>query len=194
MFFEIDTYHMYANRGARPVPSDPTNNTLWDAAGFVKSNWKRLVGYHVKDANRILPATPAPPERPVHADLDADQRRRLEGFPLNGGVDGIYSLEGHLGNGAASQAKPGFQPRGAGFDPGSTAPGARPGPDPNVIGFRNFFTDVRSTRGRGFQYHIIESDSGPGSYNAPFPANDPRPTIRVARSGSPSTARRTCWA
>jgi sugar phosphate isomerase/epimerase len=174
VFFEIDTYHMYANRGARPVPSDPTNNTLWDAAGFVKSNWKRLVGYHIKDANRILPATPAPPSVPFTQTWTRTSADGSKVFPLNGGVDGIYSLEGHLGNGAASQAKPGVQPRGAGFDPGSNAPGARPGPDPNVIGFRNFFTDVRSTRGRGFEYHIIESDSGPGPYNAAFPANDPR--------------------
>ena len=161
--FQIDTYHMYANRGARPYPSDPSNNTLWDAEGFVKRNWKRLIGYHVKDANRILPNTPAPPAVPF------TQTQTRPGFPLAGGVDGIYALEGHIGNGAASRAAAGYVPMGAGFDPGSSGPngpnnpgGARPGPDPNVIGFRNFFTQVRSTRGRGFRYHIIESDSGPG--------------------------------
>jgi hypothetical protein len=100
------------------------------------------------------------------------QTQTRPGFPLNGGVDAIYSLEGHLGKGYPA-------------DPGSTAPGARPGPDPNVIGFRRFFTEVRSMRSRGFRYHIIESDSGPGPYDPALPFTDPRQdpgrSLRVAK-------------
>ena len=159
--FQIDTYHMYNNRGARPY----ADGSLWDAEAFVKRNWKRLVGYHVKDANRVNP-TPAPPGNVF------TQTAARTGFPLNGGVDAIYSLEGHIGKGYPA-------------DPGSTAPGARPGPDPDVIGFRRFFTEVRSTRSRGFRYHIIESDSGPGPYDAtkPFtdPSQDPGRSLRLAK-------------
>jgi len=142
--FEIDSYHMYNNRGARP---DPVDGSLWDAEGFMKRNWKRLMGYHVKDANRIIP-TPAPATSGPFIQTTA-----RPGFPLNNGVDAIYSLEGHIGKGYP-------------FDPGSTPPGARPGPDPSVIGFRKMFTEVRSNRAKGFRYHIIESDSGPGPYTA----------------------------
>jgi sugar phosphate isomerase/epimerase len=190
VFFEIDTYHMYANRGARPVPSDPSNKTLWDAEGFVKRNWKRLVGYHVKDANRVLPNTPAPPLVPFQQTWTRTNADGSKQFPLASGVDAIYALEGHIGNGAASRAKPGYTPRGAGFDPGSNPPGARPGPDPNVIGFRNFFTDVRATRARGFRYHIIESDStissyNPATYNPNLPPSqqpqDPGRSLRHAK-------------
>jgi len=114
--FEIDTYHMYANRAARPY----SDGSLWDAEAFVKRNWKRLVGYHVKDANRILPNTPAPPSVPFTQTWTRTNADGSKTFPLVSGVDGIYSMEGHLGNRAASRAKPGFTPRGAGFDPGST--------------------------------------------------------------------------
>jgi sugar phosphate isomerase/epimerase len=164
--FQIDTYHMYANRGARPY----ADGSLWDAEGFVKRNWKRLVGYHIKDANRTAP-TAAPPAVPF------TQTQTRPGFPLAGGVDAIYSLEGHIGKGYPA-------------DPGSVAPGARPGPDPNVIGFRRFFTEVRSTRSRGFRYHIIESDSGPGpytaaTYNPQLPPSqqpqDPGRSLRLAK-------------
>ena len=94
-------------------------------------------------------------------------------------------IEGHLGKGRTRRPAPGF-------DPGST-PGARLGPDPNVIGFRRFFTEVRSTRVKGFRYHIIESDSGPGPYTAgarPTPAaNDTGPLAAAGEDTAPGT----CW-
>jgi sugar phosphate isomerase/epimerase len=167
--FQIDTYHMYQNRGARPYP----DGSLWDAEAFIKRNWKRLVGYHVKDASRLNP-TPAPAPRAGNSPGPFTQEWNRPGFPntLNNGADAIYSLEGDLGKGYPS-------------DPGSTAPGARPGPDPNVIGFRRLFTEVRSTRSRGFEYHIIESDAGPGGAPdrnvAGSPNNDFGRSLRLAK-------------
>ena len=76
VLFQIDTYHMYNNRGAR---RDPVDGSLWDAEAFRQRNWKRLIGYHVKDANRREPDAapragspftqlrrPAPPRLPAH--------------------------------------------------------------------------------------------------------------------------------
>jgi sugar phosphate isomerase/epimerase len=123
--FEIDTYHMWNNRVARP---DPVDGSYWDAAGFVKSHWKRIVAYHIKDANRSAPGLAS----------QYTQTVARPGFTLNGGVDAINSLEGQLGKGYPVD------------------------PDPNVIGFRKLFTEVRANRAKGFRYHIIESDSGPG--------------------------------
>ena len=73
------------------------------------------------------------------------------GFPINGGVDAIYALEGDLGKGYPAD------------------------PDPNAIGFRRFFTETRSYRSRGYRYFIIESDSGPGG------AADPGRSLRLAK-------------
>jgi sugar phosphate isomerase/epimerase len=171
VLFEIDSYHMYNNRGARP---DPVDGSLWDAEGFMRRNWKRLMGYHVKDANREVP-TQAPSVRGPFTQLQT-----RTGFPLAGGQDAVYVLEGHLGKGYP-------------IDPGSTPPGARPGPDPSVIGFRRMFTEVRSIRAKGFRYHIIESDQGPGPmptaqqppYNPNLPPaqqpHDPGRSLRLAK-------------
>jgi hypothetical protein len=141
VFFEPDVYHTYNARGRFP---DPVDGSLWDAEKFIKSNWKRLVAWHIKDANRVVP-TPTPPTSSY------TQTRTRPGFPLNGGVDAIYALEGDLGKGFPSD------------------------PDPNSIGFRRFFTETRANRAKGFKYHIIESDSGPGG------APDPGRSLRLAK-------------
>jgi sugar phosphate isomerase/epimerase len=141
VFFEIDTYHTYNNRAARP---DPVDGSLWDAEKFIKSNWKRLVAWHIKDANRVVP-TPTPPTSSY------TQTKARPGFPLNGGVDAIYALEGDLGKGFPSD------------------------PDPNSIGFRRYFTETRANRAKGLKYHIIESDSGPGG------APDQGRSLRLAK-------------
>jgi sugar phosphate isomerase/epimerase len=138
VFIEPDTYHMYNARGRFPNP----DGSLWDPIPFMYGNWKRLVAWHVKDANRALPA-PAPPGNPF------TQTFTRPGFTINNGIDAIYSTEGHLAKGYPA-------------DPGATAPAAAPGPDPKVIGFRKMFTEVRSNRVKGYKYHIVESDSGPG--------------------------------
>src|SRR3954454_3871384 len=103
VLFEIDTFHMYNNRSARPDPSLPQNtpNTVcitdpsgcWDAEAFMKRNWKRLMGYHVKDAVRN------PAEVRVGTGPYVQARAR-PGFPLLSALpgrineDGVYSLEG----------------------------------------------------------------------------------------------------
>jgi sugar phosphate isomerase/epimerase len=165
VFIEPDIYHMYNARGRFP---DPVTGELWDPVSYMKDNWKRLVGWHVKDAVRA--ATPvAPPGNPF------DQTRPRPGFPIANGVDVIYSTEGHLGQGAQAAAQPGTSPSGYGYDPGATAPSASPGPDPRVWSFRREFTEIRSYRAKGFKWHIVESDSGPG------PANDPGRSLRHAK-------------
>jgi sugar phosphate isomerase/epimerase len=165
VFIEPDTFHMYNARGRFP---DPVDGSLWDPVQYMTKNWKRLVGWHVKDAVRA--ATPvAAPGNPF------EQTKIRPGFPIAGGVDVIYSLEGHIGNGAQAAAQPGTTPRAYGYDPGATAPSAQPGPDPKVWGLRRMFTDVKSNRAKGFMYHIVESDSGPG------PATDLGRSLRHAK-------------
>ena len=165
VFIEPDIFHMYNARGRFP---DPVDGSLWDPVAYMQANWKRLVGWHVKDAVRA--ATPvAPPGNPF------DQTKVRPGFPIAGGVDVIYSTEGHLGQGAAAAAQQGIPVTGYGYDPGATAPSASPGPDPRVWSFRREFTEIRSYRARGFKWHIVESDSGPG------PANDLGRSLRHAK-------------
>jgi len=135
VFFEIDTYHMYQNRVLNPLPGSAPGTGYWDAESFMKRNWKRIMGFHIKDAVR---------QRRGDVTSPYTQETARPGFPLNGGVDAIYSLEGDIGKG--------------------NVPGGDP--DPNVIGFRRTFTEVRSTRAKGYRFHIVESDSGPGPYTA----------------------------
>ena len=117
VFIEPDIFHMYNARGRFP---DPVDGSLWDPVSYMTKNWKRLVGWHVKDAVRAV--TPvAAPGNPF------EQTKVRPGFPLTGGVDVIYSLEGHLANGAQAAAQPGITPRGYGYRPGrDRALGARP--------------------------------------------------------------------
>ena len=74
---------------------------------------------------------------------------------------------------AAKQA--GYTPTIYGFDPGATAPSASPGLDPRVWGFRREFTEIMANRAKGFKYHVVESDSGPG------PAADLGRSLRHAK-------------
>jgi hypothetical protein len=164
VFLEPDIFHMYNARGRFPN----VDGSLWDPISYLQKNWKRLVAWHVKDAVRA--ATPvAAPGNPW------DQTKVRPGFPIAGGVDVIYSTEGHLGNGNVSAAQPGIAATGYGFDPGATAPSAAPGLDPRVWGFRREFTEIMANRAKGFKYHIVESDSGPG------PANDLGRSLRHAK-------------
>jgi sugar phosphate isomerase/epimerase len=164
VFLEPDIFHMYNARGRFPN----VDGSLWDPISYMQNNWKRLVGWHVKDAVRAAVPVAAPGN-------PWDQTRVRPGFPINGGQDVIYSTEGHLGNGAAAAAQPGIAPTGYGFDPGATAPSASPGLDPRVWGFRREFTEIRANRAKGFKFHIVESDSGPG------PAADPGRSLRHAK-------------
>ncbi len=166
MFIEPDIFHMYNARGRFPNP----DGSLWDPISYMQNNWKRLVGWHVKDANRTV--TPVAP--PGNA---WEQTAIRPGFPLAGGVDVIYSTEGHLGNGAAAAAQPGIAPVMYGFDPGAKAPSAQPGP----------------TRGSGASGGSSRR-SGPTAPRASSttswsPTAVPaRPPISAVRCGTPSTA------
>jgi sugar phosphate isomerase/epimerase len=164
VFLEPDIFHMYNARGRFPN----VDGSLWDPISYMQDNWKRLVGWHVKDAVRAAVPVAAPGN-------PWDQTKVRPGFPINGGMDVIYSTEGHLGNGAAAAAQAGIAPTGYGFDPGATAPSASPGLDPRVWGFRREFTEIRANRAKGFKFHIVESDSGPG------PAADPGRSLRHAK-------------
>src|SRR6201991_171097 len=48
VFIEPDIYHMYNARGRFPNP----DGSLWDPISYMQKNWKRLMGWHVKDAVR----------------------------------------------------------------------------------------------------------------------------------------------
>ena len=172
VLLEPDIYHMYNARGRFPNP----DGTLWDPIDYLQKNWKRLMGWHVKDANRAVTQV-APPGNPW------EQTAIRPGFPINGGSDVIYSTEGHLANGAASAAQPGFVPGRYGFDPGAKAPAASPGLDPRVWSFRREFTEIMANRAKGFKYHVVESDSGPG------PAADLGRSLRHAKISAKDSAR-----
>ena len=79
---------------------------------WIKSNWKRLVGWHIKDANRATPRR-RPPGNPF------TQTTTRAGFPLNGGVDVIYSTRGPHRQGLSRPTPARRRP----------AREARPGPD-----------------------------------------------------------------
>ena len=51
--FEPDTFHSYSGRARFP---DPVDGSLWDAFGFWQANSHRLVGWHIKDGSRLVPA------------------------------------------------------------------------------------------------------------------------------------------
>ena len=91
MYFEPDTMHTLAGRGRFP---DPVDGRLFDVNAWYGRLAKqdRLIAWHVKDADRIIPL-PAPGTNPF------TQTRARPGFPLNGGIDVVYGGEGAVANG-----------------------------------------------------------------------------------------------
>jgi hypothetical protein len=85
VFFEPDTLHSYAGRARFP---DPVDGSLWDALGFWKANSHRLVGWHIKDGNRLVP--PPPPGVNPFTQTVA----RTPTF-----TDVVYAGEGSIGQG-----------------------------------------------------------------------------------------------
>jgi len=85
VFFEPDILHAFAGRARFP---DPVDGSLWDAFGYWKANWRRLLAWHVKDGSRLSPA-PAPPANPFTQTI-----ARTPTF-----TDVIYVGEGSIGNG-----------------------------------------------------------------------------------------------
>ena len=104
VFFEPDTMHALAGR-ARFV--DPVDGRLFDINAWYGrlAAKKRLIAWHIKDADRIIPL-PAPGTNPF------TQERARTGFPLNNGVDVVYVGEGSIGRGYPVDPDPevrGFQ-------------------------------------------------------------------------------------
>jgi sugar phosphate isomerase/epimerase len=91
VFFEPDTMHTLAGR-ARFV--DPVDGRLFDINAWYRrlAAKKRLIAWHIKDADRVLPL-PAPGTNPF------TQERARSGFPLNNGTDVVYVGEGSIGRG-----------------------------------------------------------------------------------------------
>ena len=104
VFFEPDTMHALAGRG-RFV--DPVDGRLFDINAWYSrlAAKKRLIAWHIKDADRIIPLPP-PGTNPF------TQERSRSGFPLNNGTDVVYVGEGSIGRGYPVDPDPevrGFQ-------------------------------------------------------------------------------------
>jgi hypothetical protein len=130
--FEPDILHSYAGRARFP---DPVNGSLWDALGFWTTNSHRLVGWHVKDGSRIVPAT-APGVNPFTQVVERPPTFVGNPSATNPGRDVIYAGEGSIGQGYPVD------------------------PDPGVVGYKRIFDDVGE---KGSRFFIVESDSGIGS-------------------------------
>src|SRR5215211_1403471 len=91
VFFEPDTMHTLAGRARFP---DPVDGRLFDVDAWYGrlAKQRRIIAWHVKDADRIIPL-PAPGTNPF------TQTRTRPGFPLNGGIDVVYVGEGSVGRG-----------------------------------------------------------------------------------------------
>ena len=109
--YEPDILHSYAGRARFP---DPVDGSRWDALGFWKANAHRLVGWHVKDGNRLVPA-PIPTANPFTQTV---QRPPLFVTGSAAGPDVIYAGEGSIGQGYPVD------------------------PDPGVVGYRRIFDEV----------------------------------------------------
>lgn len=104
VFFEPDTMHTLAGRARFP---DPVDGRLFDVDAWYcrLARDRRLIAWHVKDADRILPLPP-PGTNPF------TQTRLRPGFPLNAGIDVVYVGEGAVGQGYPVDPDPeviGFQ-------------------------------------------------------------------------------------
>jgi len=91
VFFEPDTMHTLAGRARFP---DPVDGRLFDVNAWYErlSDKKRIIAWHAKDADRIVPL-PGPGISPF------TQTRSRPGFGLNGGVDVVYVGEGSVSQG-----------------------------------------------------------------------------------------------
>jgi hypothetical protein len=131
VFFETDILHMYAGRARFP---DPVDGSLFDALGFLESNEKRLVAWHIKDGSRLSPA-PAPPANPF---TQTTVRPPIFTGSPSSNVDTIYSGEGSIGQGFPVD------------------------PDPAVVGFKRLFDDF-GAKGAHWSIVESDSGPGPAA-------------------------------
>ena len=117
------------------------------------------------------PTAPSPPVAPPGNPWEQTTIR--PGFPLNGGVDVIYSTEGHLGNGAASAAQPGIAPAMLRLRPGATAPAAHARPGPARLGLPARVHGDHGQPRQGLQvpHRGVRQRSRPGRRPRPFAAS-----------------------
>ena len=129
--FEPDTMHTLAGRARFP---DPVDGTLFDVNGWYGrlAAQRRLIAWHIKDADRI--PLPAPGTNPF------SQEHVRPTFPLNGGVDVVYTGEGSVGQGHPADI------------------------DPAVLGYAQMFERFRLSSPGWFH---TESDAGPGPATDP---------------------------
>ena len=166
MFLEPDIYHMYNARGRFP---DPVDGSLWDSGHYMQNNWKRLVGWHVKDANRTRPAGRRPratrSRRRDAARLHAQRRRSTSSTPPR-----ATSATAPL---AASRHVPTL---------GSTrrAPGGEARSGPAVWGFRREFTEIMRQPREGLQVPHRGVRLGPRPRRRPRPLAAARQDQRQA--------------
>jgi hypothetical protein len=132
VFYQPDVLHSFAGRSRFP---DPVDGSRWDALGFWKANSHRLVGWHVKDGNRLVPA-PAPTANPFTQLVARPPTFTGVANAGNPGPDVVYAGEGSIGQGYPVD------------------------PDPAVVGYRRIFDEVGQ---KGSRYYIVESDSGIGN-------------------------------
>jgi sugar phosphate isomerase/epimerase len=111
VFFEPDTLHSYAGRARFP---DPVTGALWDAVGFWKANERRLVGWHIKDAVRLVP----PPAAGINPFTQVVSRPPNFVVGSVAGPDVVYAGEGSIGQGYPVD------------------------PDTAVVGFRKLFDTI----------------------------------------------------
>jgi hypothetical protein len=95
---------------------------MWDALGFWTANSHRLVGWHIKDGNRLVPA-PAPGVNPFTQTVSRPPTF-VQGSAA--GPDVVYSGEGSIGQGYPVD------------------------PDPAVVGYRRIFDEVGEKGSRFF--------------------------------------------
>lgn len=150
VFFEPDTLHSLAGRDRFP---DPVTGAKWDALGFWVANAHRLVAWHIKDGNRLVPAPAAGlnpftqvVSRPPYFTGTATNGNATT--PPNAGADVVYAGEGSIGQGYPVD------------------------PDPAVVGYRRLFDTVGA---KGSRYYVVESDSGIGNLQ------DPGRSLRYAK-------------
>ena len=130
--FEPDTFHSYSGRARFP---DPVDGSLWDAFGFWQANSHRLVGWHIKDGSRLVPA-PGPGVTPFTQVVERPPTFVGAPSATNIGRDAIYVGEGSIGQGYPVD------------------------PDPAVVGYKRLFGEVGE---KGSRFFIVESDNAIGT-------------------------------